>query len=152
MLNGLWAENMLTTVSGYVQAYAKLNAQEREDLSKKHAFPGLGQGKETTEWLWNSQFAAVVADAPAFEASRKSYLSLVLSASLTRLVVAAADPKYQLHPILLAGWGTPIGELFDLEALSETCKTLGRWTFFLSSAPLNYTGVVASPPNVLAFF
>lgn len=57
-----------------------------------------------------------------------------------------------LHPILLSGWGTPIGELFDLEELSKVCKNLHRWTFFLSSAPLNYQGAVASPPNVIAFF
>jgi hypothetical protein len=57
-----------------------------------------------------------------------------------------------LHPILLSGWGTPIGELFDLETLSETCKRLGRWSFFMMSAPLNYTGAVASPPNAIAVF
>ncbi|KAH8702277.1 hypothetical protein BGW36DRAFT_445885 [Talaromyces proteolyticus] len=120
--------------TGYVQAYAKLTPDEREELSKKRGSPGLGQGKETTQWLWDSQFAAVAADSVAFEVS------------------PPVDPQYHLHPILLSGWGTPIGELFDLEALSVTCKKLKRWTFFMTSAPLNYTGAVASPPNALALF
>jgi hypothetical protein len=45
-----------------------------------------------------------------------------------------------------------IGELWDLEALDERCKALNRWTFFLTSAPLNARRGVASPPNVLAIF
>lgn len=63
---------------------------------------------------------------------------------------APNDPAWHLHPILLAGWGTPIGELFDLEALARMCEKNERWSFFFTSAPLNYTGSVASPPNSLA--
>lgn len=66
-------------------------------------------------------------------------------------LLATTDEGFgMLHPILLAGWGTTIGEIFELDALAEQCKKLERWTFFLTSAPLNYTGVVASPPNILA--
>ncbi|PYH87526.1 hypothetical protein BO71DRAFT_436639 [Aspergillus ellipticus CBS 707.79] len=37
---------------------------------------------------------------------------------------------------LLAGWGMPIGEMFDLEPLSRECRARGRWSFFFSSVPL----------------
>jgi hypothetical protein len=47
-------------------------------------------------------------------------------------------------------WGTPIGELWDLEKLAETCKKENKYSFFLTSAPLNVWGGVASPPNALA--
>lgn len=57
-----------------------------------------------------------------------------------------------LHDTLLGLWGTPIGELWDLEELSEECKRQNRWTFFLTSSPLNIAGGVASPPNALAIF
>ena len=40
------------------------------------------------------------------------------------------------HQWLLAGWGMPIGEMFDLERLAEHCERVGRWSFFLSSVPL----------------
>lgn len=46
----------------------------------------------------------------------------------------------------------PIGECWDLEELSETCRKLDRWTFMLTSEPLNLYGGVASPPNAIAIF
>jgi hypothetical protein len=55
-----------------------------------------------------------------------------------------------LHQYFLANFGMPIGEMWDLKALSEACAKRKKWTFFLTSAPLNYPGAVGSPPNVLA--
>ena len=46
----------------------------------------------------------------------------------------------------------PIGELWDLKALSEYTKKTGRYSFLLTSAPLNHPGLVASPPNAIALF
>lgn len=57
-----------------------------------------------------------------------------------------------IHDNALALWGTPLGELWDLEALAEECKRQGRWSFFVTSCPLNVSGGVASPPNALAIF
>lgn len=45
-----------------------------------------------------------------------------------------------------------IGELFDLEALARTCQELQRWSFFVTSVPLNMPGGVSSPPNAMAIF
>jgi len=45
--------------------------------------------------------------------------------------------SFMLHEVLLAGWGCPIGELFDLEKLGEECKRLGRWSFFVTSEVCN---------------
>jgi len=44
------------------------------------------------------------------------------------------------------------GEMFDLEALSRTCAALKRYSFFLTSMPLNMPGGVSSPPNAMAIF
>ena len=46
----------------------------------------------------------------------------------------------------------PIGELWDLKALSEHCAKVGRYTFLLTSSPLNVPGSIGSPPNALAIF
>ncbi|KAK5233340.1 hypothetical protein LTR47_005433 [Exophiala xenobiotica] len=116
--------------TGFVAAYTKLDPASKTKYSSNHAFPGLGQSKEVAKWLWEHQFAAVAGDNPAFE---------------------CIHPDFgMLHPILLSGWGTTIGELFDLDALAKECERQQRWTFFLASSPLNYTGVVASPPNIMA--
>lgn len=40
-----------------------------------------------------------------------------------------------------------MGELFDLEELSKICKQLGRYSFFVTSSPLNVVNGIASPPK-----
>ncbi|QKX59316.1 uncharacterized protein TRUGW13939_06448 [Talaromyces rugulosus] len=118
--------------TGYVAAYKELDKAGRERVASVREWCGLGQSRETTEWLWQKQFAAVVSDSPGFE------------------VRPPTEKEWHLHPILLAGWGTPLGELFDLDVLAELCAQNGRWSFFFTSSPLNYTGAVASPPNAIA--
>lgn len=85
------------------------------------------------QWIWEN-FAAVAGDQPSFEAWPAPKDGLVL------------------HEVLLAGYGCPIGELFWVEKLAETCQREKRWSFFVSSEPCNVTGGVASPPNILAIF
>jgi len=36
--------------------------------------------------------------------------------------------------------------------LAEECERRGRWSFFVTSAPLRVPGGVASPPNAIAIF
>lgn len=55
----------------------------------------------------------------------------------------ASQKEWKLHEVLLSGWGTPIGELFDLEALADHCRDVGRYTFFLASEVCNVPGGVA---------
>ena len=55
----------------------------------------------------------------------------------------ATQKEWHLHEILLSGWGMPIGELFDLEKLSEHCKKAKRWSFFVTSEVCNVPGGVA---------
>lgn len=48
-----------------------------------------------------------------------------------------------MHEVILSGWGCPIGELFDLEALAEHCEKAQRWSFFVASEVCNVPGGVA---------
>ena len=80
---------------------------------------GVESSEEIIRWIWEREFAAVAGDQPAFEA------------------VPFQNDKWHLHQWLLAGWGMPIGELFDLEKLADECRRLGKWSFFFSSMPLN---------------
>jgi hypothetical protein len=58
---------------------------------------------------------------------------------------------HRIHPAIANG-NIRKGEMFDLEALSKTCAELKRYSFFLTSMPLNMPGGVSSPPNSMAIF
>lgn len=101
---------------------------------------GVEATQEVLRWIWDNKFAAVAGDAISWE---------VFPANNDK---ESEEDKVFLHEYLLAGWGMPIGEMFDLEALSEMCKEEGRWSFFVTSTPLNMPGGVSSPPNCMALF
>ncbi|KAF1967761.1 hypothetical protein BU23DRAFT_482423 [Bimuria novae-zelandiae CBS 107.79] len=121
-----------------------LEAPEAADLAKmqKAQLAGVHGDISTARWLWNKHFAAVAGDSIAFEA----LMPLKEDGSL------GAPEDLVLHPWLLSMFGMPIGELWDLKALSKHCRESGRYTFLLTSAPLNVPGLVGSPPNALAIF
>ncbi|KAL2203331.1 hypothetical protein CC79DRAFT_1337959 [Sarocladium strictum] len=114
-----------------------------ESSSPQHA--GIEGTEEMLRWIWNEGFSAVAGDAISFEVypPKKSY---------ARGEVNKEVPGLFMHEYLLAGWGMPVGELFDLEGLSEMCKEQKRWEFFVSAAPFNMPGGVSSPPNCIAIF
>ena len=124
--------DILLVYSGWIAWYLSLDDQERIALAAPpHTAVGLAQGEQTLRFLWDEHFAAVAGDTIAFEA------------------YPAHPERGFMHETLLALWGMPIGELFDLEALAEDCAADGIYEGFFTSAPLNTLGGVASPPNAL---
>jgi hypothetical protein len=70
----------------------------------------------------------------------------LLTSRVDELIIStfvARQTPWALHEVLLAGWGCPIGELFDLEKLAEHCKQIDRWSFFVTSEVCNVPGGVA---------
>lgn len=109
---------------GYLRQYADMEQRKREQLDEHYNTHkpdniGIEPSEEVLRFFWDSQLAAVAGDTRSFE------------------VWPCSKPEWHLHEWLLAGWGMPIGELFDLEELSEICAATGRYTFFISSAPMN---------------
>ncbi len=94
---------------------------------------GLANNETTVRWLYDHHFAAVAGDTMGFEAW-------------------PFPADCCLHEWLLVNWGTPIGELWDLEVLGGMCRAHKRWSFFMTSAPLRVVGGIASPPNAIAIF
>ncbi|KAL6704956.1 hypothetical protein ACN47E_007501 [Coniothyrium glycines] len=130
--------DILLVRTGWLHKYNTLSADEKSRQSTlevmQHAYVGLEASESMKDFLHNTYFAAAVCDNANFE--------------------SWPPPSFEtsLHASLLPLWGMPIGELWDLEALSDKCKELGRWTFLLTSAPGNVPGGVGSPPNALALF
>lgn len=109
---------------GYLRQYADMDDVKRAHLDehyKTHKPDNIGiePSKEILQFLFDSHIAAVAGDSRSFE------------------VWPCSKAEWHLHEWLLAGWGMPIGELFDLEELASVCASTGRYTFFLTSAPMN---------------
>lgn len=106
--------------TGWTRAYEQLSKAECQKLADYAAPPVIGveSSEATLRWIWDLGLAAVAGDMPSFEA------------------YPCQNQVFSLHEWLLAGWGVPIGELFDLEQLSKECRKRDRWTFFFSSVPL----------------
>jgi kynurenine formamidase len=133
--------DILFVRTGFTKAYAALSEIEAQALTKRESptdFLGVESSKETVEWIWESGFAAVASDSPTFEQGptvgpHNEPGGIWKGESWEEEMQGG----WLLHQWLLAGWGTPIGEMFDLEGVSKKCQELGRWSFFVSSVPLH---------------
>ncbi len=127
---------------GYTR-YLKANPERYNEIvqqtSSREAtippMPGIEASRDVLRWLWDNHVAAVATDGVAFEA-----VPLNLN----------SDNDVCMHHHLLGLFGMQIGELWELESLADDCAADGRYTFFLTSSPLNVAGGVGSPPNALA--
>ncbi len=94
-------------------------------------YSGLDGNEPMWRFLWDAGIAAVAADNPTVE----------------------AWPIFPWKPALhlaIARLGLCLGEFFDLEALAEDSAATGRFTAFMTAAPLNLRGGIGSPGNALA--
>jgi hypothetical protein len=121
---------------GLPQTWEGMSDEEKKAYSAQQTplHAGIEQSERALKFLWDNHFAAVASDAVSFE------------------VFPAKNPDWDMHHHILAGWGLPIGEMFDLDGLADLCKQHKRWSFFLSSSPLNCKRGVSSPPNCMAIF
>ncbi|PMB72349.1 hypothetical protein BM221_002452 [Beauveria bassiana] len=122
--------------TGFTETYDRLTSEAKTNLTKELTPTAIGveSSRNTLKWIWDNGFAAIAGDQPAMEAW------------------PPLNNGFVLHEWLLAGWGMPIGELFNLKRLAEECREKKRWTFFFSSMPIYTRGGVASPPNGVAIF
>jgi len=127
--------------SGFTEALSEMNEEQQAKAMGTHRCVGVEGSEESAKWFWNNHFAAVAGDAIAFET-----------------IPPVVDGKEKgidhlvLHQYFLSLFGLPIGELWDLKALSTQCAKSKKYTFLLTSIPLNVPGLVGSPPNALAIF
>ncbi|KAJ6008246.1 cyclase [Penicillium herquei] len=124
---------------GITEELGNMNAHEQACSMASHHVCGIEGSKEMARWLWDKHFAAVVSDNVAVEAMPPMENGVELP--MTNLV---------LHQWCLSLLGIPLGELWYLKDLAGKCKAHGKYTFLLTSSPLNVPGAVGSPPNALA--
>lgn len=122
--------------TGFIRWHNQASDQERKQGTfDNHQLIGLEASEATVRWLYDQHFAAVISDTVAVEAWPPQ-----------------RDSPWIIHNWALVWWGTPLGEMWDLEGLSRECERHQRWTFMVTSAPLHVKGGVGSPPGAIAIF
>ncbi|KAF4172369.1 hypothetical protein CNMCM8927_001431 [Aspergillus lentulus] len=163
--------DILLVRSGFTRALEAASTPEKQKaLMDSHRTVGVEGSVEAARWFWNHHFAAVAGDAIAFEQTPpiledgteggmgdlgKSVGHCHICSFLVNVYLSVANCSSTvqvLHQYFLSLFGLNIGELWDLEALSRTCSQKQRYSFLLTSCPLNVPGSVTSPPNALAIF
>ena len=94
-----------------------------------------GLHASTAPWLHERQVAALGSDS-AQDLFPSGYPAL----------------RAPLHQIGIVSMGLCLIDNCDLEALSATCRELGRWDFLLSIGPLRIENGTGSPVNPIALF
>ena len=118
--------------TGWVQGYRKLDCEARISYAADPASAGLYADEEMARCIWNAHPGALCCDNPAVE-------------------MFPGDPAVgSLHRRLLPTLGLALGEMFDFEALAESCRSRNVWTFFFVAVPLNLPGGLGSPGNAVA--
>ena len=127
--------DMLFIRTGFIKWNNEATRAQKQKLADvtPPSIVGIVQSEQSVRWLYDHHFSTIAADNTSVE-------------------LRPTVQDWNLHDYLLPLWGTPIGELFDLEALSGKCRDLKRYSFFVTSAPLNVYGGIASPPNAIAIF
>ncbi len=125
--------DILLIRTGWTKFYYGASDSLKEELARETVVPGIEGSDRVAKWLWNHHLAAVASDSPALEALPKPEGSAEF-----------------LHFHMLAFFGMPIGEMWNLEELAADCVSDKQYEFFVTSAPLNVPGGVGSPPNALA--
>jgi kynurenine formamidase len=122
--------DVLLVRMGWLAAYDALSEDERTALGEAEMPGSAGLVPAgLPEFLWNTRIAAIATDNPALE-------------------VLPTD-EFELHRLLIARLGMPIGELWDLERLAADCAEDGVYEGLITSSPLNVSGGAGSPANAM---
>jgi kynurenine formamidase len=112
----------------------RLARARREGWKEYAGGPAAGLSFTTAGWLHSHEIAAIATDTWGFEVRPNEF-----------------DVAFQpLHQIAIPNMGLFIGELWDLDALAADCTADGRYDFFLTAAPIPFTGAVGAPVNPVA--
>jgi kynurenine formamidase len=96
--------------------------------------PAPGLSFTCAQWLHGREIAAIATDTWGFEVRPNEF----------------PDAFQPLHQVVIPHMGLYIGEMWDLDALAADCVAEGGYAFFLTAAPIPFTGAVGAPVNPIA--
>ncbi|MBN3787663.1 cyclase family protein [Burkholderia sp. Ac-20353] len=135
---------------GWLDYYRHVASEEvKENLVKEQFHPGLKQSHETVAWLWDNRISLIAADNFALECWPAQPDSPFFTSDESDPCQCGPHAGI-MHRSIIPLLGMPIGELWDLDALSAACAEDRRYSFLITIAPLPIVGGVGSPANAIA--
>ncbi|MGW2329289.1 cyclase family protein [Streptomyces sp. NPDC001700] len=128
--------------TGWAHWYLTAEPGVRATVRAERRATGFAQSRDFAAWCWDHRIALLATDTFAVE------VLPVLPDSDFRH--SAPEDNGMMHQELIAKLGLPLGELWNLTALTADSRATGRWTSLLTVKPLNLTGGVGSPANATA--
>jgi kynurenine formamidase len=126
--------------TGWANWYLEtIDSAGREEICRQRRSTGFEQSHSTLAWFWDHKVAMAASDTFALEA---------LPASPSSGFGGETD-RGMIHQELIALLGLPIGELWRLHELAETCALDREYESFIVVKPLNLIGGVGSPANAI---
>lgn len=120
--------DILIVRTGHLGLWYELGMQDK--LRFWDGEPGMSI--TTIDWIHEKQIAAIAVDNIACEVSPHE---------------EPYDHVYPMHSRMIRDLGLTVGEIWDLEKLSESCAADGRYEFFVAAQPLNLTNGSGTPLN-----
>ncbi|WP_250853383.1 cyclase family protein [Streptomyces rhizosphaericus] len=128
--------------TGWAHWYLTAEPGARAAVRAERRATGFVQSRDFVAWCWDHRIALLATDTFAVEV-----LPVVPESDFH---ASAPEDGGMMHQELIAKLGLPLGELWNLTALTADCRATGRWTSLLTVKPLNLTGGVGSPANATA--
>ncbi|MFF4521458.1 cyclase family protein [Streptomyces bluensis] len=128
--------------TGWAAWYLTTTQDVRAEVRAQRRATGFAQSRAFAAWCWDHRIALLATDTFAVEV-----LPVVDTSDFRH---TAPEDDGMMHQELIAKLGLPLGELWNLHALAQDCRTTGRWDSLLTVKPLNLTGGVGSPANATA--
>ncbi len=128
--------------TGWARWFLDADPQVRAEVREQRRATGFAQSRELPAWLWDHRVAMLATDTFAVEV-----LPVVPDSPL---LVSAPEDRGMMHQELIAKLSVPLGELWNLTALTADSHRTGRWDALVTVKPLHLTGGVGSPANATA--
>ena len=138
----LEAGDLILVHTGWADWYLNADVDSREEVRQARRSTGFIQHRDLLAWLWDNHIALFATDTYAVE--------VLPPVTDSPFADTAPEDNGMMHQELLAKLGVPMGELWNLTALTADSHSTGRWDAFVTVKPLHVVGGVGSPPNATA--
>ncbi|MGZ8178010.1 cyclase family protein [Williamsia sp. SKLECPSW1] len=128
--------------TGWARWFLDADDHGRAELRDARRATGFAQDRALPRWLWDHRVALFGTDTFAVEV-----LPVQPDSPFLR---SAPEDAGMMHQELIARLGVPLGELWDLTALTADSRAHGRWDALVVVKPLALPGGVGAPCNATA--